>query len=62
MIIKKSHFKLNNPTLEENLLPYQKKKKIFINCHAFSVSCSVSLRNFTHFTEMQYSINSFQSE
>lgn len=25
MIIKKSHFKLNNPTLEENLLPYQKK-------------------------------------
>ena len=27
MIIKKSHFKLNNPTLEENLLPYQKKKR-----------------------------------
>ena len=61
MIIKKSHFKLNNPTLEENLLPYQ-KKIFFIHCHAFSVSCSVSvsrsvsLRNFTHFTEMQYSI------
>lgn len=27
VIIKKSHFKLNNPTLEENLLPYKKKKK-----------------------------------
>lgn len=45
MIIKKSHFKLNNPTLEENLLPYKKKKKkdfYSLSCF-FCIKLSISV-------------------
>ena len=41
MIIKKSHFKLNNPTLEENLLPYQKKTFFLFTVMLFLVSSGV---------------------
>ena len=52
MIIKKSHFKLNNPTLEENLLPY--KKKFFFNllscifCIMLSISVTLSITQKFH--------------
>ena len=53
VIIKKSHFKLNNPTLEENLLPYKKKKKDFYSlscffCIMLSISVMLSITQKFH--------------